>query len=172
MGDCNCICEIKALRSMVEDLKKTIGKRTMVAFSASLRPEGPLIGDGYGKTGPFNHLANVIFQEAITNIGDAYDKKTGVFTAPEKGVYYMTFTIYGWANAETVGAGLYKNGTEMCLAWLGVKKVSTEDFATHAVVLQLEKGDTVNVRLPQGMQITSREGSNVTTFSGFLLNSV
>uniref|UniRef100_A0A4W5RJD3 C1q domain-containing protein n=1 Tax=Hucho hucho TaxID=62062 RepID=A0A4W5RJD3_9TELE len=170
MDDC-IHAEVKKLRSMVDELKKTQNDRSMVAFSAALRPPSCVpMAYGYGNTGPSTSATTLIFSELITNIGDGYNPYTGVFTAPKRGVYYFTFTMYGWCNEKQVGAAMYNDDKEILFAWLGAKKGSNEDFATNAVILQLEKGKTVYMRLPEGLQITSRNCSNVTTFSGFLLN--
>ncbi|KAJ8002562.1 hypothetical protein DPEC_G00160190 [Dallia pectoralis] len=56
MACCKCAAEVEALRSMVEELRKTVHNKPMVAFSASLRPKDTSLGDGYGSTGPFNIL--------------------------------------------------------------------------------------------------------------------
>ncbi|KAM9467166.1 complement C1q-like protein 4 isoform 1-T1 [Salvelinus alpinus] len=163
--------EVRELRSMVDELKKMQNDTSMVAFSVALRPPpGVPMESGYGNNGPSTSATTLIFGEVITNIGDGYNCYTGVFTAPKRGVYYFTFTVYCWSNGNQVGAAMYKDGKEILFAWLGAKKGSNEDFVTNAITLQLERGNAVYMRLPEGFVITSRESSNVTTFSGFLLN--
>ncbi|XP_030627003.1 cerebellin-3 isoform X2 [Chanos chanos] len=159
--------EVRALRAEFKHLKSTCQARH-VAFTAVLRPSNPE-KLGYGSTGPFNKEITLIHSSVLTNVGDAYDQTSGIFTAPVKGVYYFTFTTYTWATDVDTGVSLYKNDQQVLLVWEFQDKPDNEDFASNSATLLLEKGDTVYMRLPSGFQVTSSEKSNICTFSGFLL---
>ncbi|XP_030644613.1 complement C1q tumor necrosis factor-related protein 3-like [Chanos chanos] len=163
----NVLDEVKALRAEFEGLKSTC-QASHVAFTAVLRPSNP-DKDGFGNTGPFSQETTLIHSRALTNVGDAYDPASGIFTAPVKGVYYFTFTTYAWAKEADIGVSLYKNHQQVLLVWEFQDKGDNEDFASNSATLLLEKGDTVYMRLPSGLQVTSNQNTNLSTFSGFLL---
>uniref|UniRef100_A0A674DMZ6 Heavy metal-binding protein HIP-like n=1 Tax=Salmo trutta TaxID=8032 RepID=A0A674DMZ6_SALTR len=159
--------EVGNLRREVEDLRKsrnTVG----VAFSAALRPPTQ-DSQGYGNTGPFQADTNLVHTHVITNVGNAFSPRTGVFTAPVNGVYYFTFTSYTWKNEANIGVALYKNHEEVALVYEYQDKGDNEDFASNGATLQLAKGDTVSLVLPSGFQVTGNAFRNLSTFSGFLL---
>uniref|UniRef100_A0A3B4X1B9 Complement C1q tumor necrosis factor-related protein 3-like n=1 Tax=Seriola lalandi dorsalis TaxID=1841481 RepID=A0A3B4X1B9_SERLL len=121
--------------------------RTMVVFSVKAE-EG-------GAYGPFNSDRTMMYNTVITNIGDAYDKCTGVFTAPTAGVYYFTF--------------FYHNEEQVVMTSDHKSCSDNADNGGNAVFLKLEKGDEVCVHLPAGAHVWASGGH--TTFSGFLVNS-
>ncbi|XP_062374919.1 cerebellin-3-like [Sardina pilchardus] len=140
-----------------------------VAFSAALQPSS-WGNSGYGKMGPFGTDITLAHGKILTNVGGAYSNK-GVFTAPVKGVYFFTFTTYSWAAEADIGVKLMKNNEEVLLVWETQDKGDNEDYASNSVLLELEVGDKVYMRLPKGYQVAASKYSNIHTFSGFLLYS-
>uniref|UniRef100_A0A3B4UKZ9 C1q domain-containing protein n=1 Tax=Seriola dumerili TaxID=41447 RepID=A0A3B4UKZ9_SERDU len=140
-------------------------ERTMVVFSVKAE-EG-------GAYGPFDTDRTMTYNTVITNIGNAYNVSTGVFTAPVAGVYYFTFFYH--AGGEHVSKLiLHKNKEPVVMTSDHNGKVTrcnseTADNGGNAVFLKLEKGDKVSVQLPAGAHVWASEGH--TTFSGFLVNS-
>ncbi|KAM6995247.1 complement C1q tumor necrosis factor-related protein 4-like [Tautogolabrus adspersus] len=140
--------ELKAMR----DVPK-------VAFAVSLGD------DGLQKT--TSGSKKLIFKEVLTNIGQAYNSETGVFTAPTRGVYYIRFT----ANAPTdfpMSAVLYKNNAEIQLIAHEQESGEGSDTASNGAALLLEQGDTLSLQLWQNTQIWDNSNHH-STFSGFLL---
>ncbi|TWW63477.1 Complement C1q tumor necrosis factor-related protein 3 [Takifugu flavidus] len=90
----------------------------------------------------------------------------GIFTAPVSGLYYFSFSTYGY-NTHVTGAILVKNG---------VLQISTYDFpsndgsdsSSNSVVLQLHAGDAVHMELWTDGRVFDNQNAH-TTFSGFLI---
>ncbi|XP_048009699.1 heavy metal-binding protein HIP-like isoform X4 [Megalobrama amblycephala] len=144
--------------SQVEELKKENRDRE-IAFSAGLMQSGS------GNIGPFTTDITITYKKVFTNIGNAYNPVTGIFTAPLKGAYMFRVTIYGHGGIAST-ASIYKNEEKVVVA----HDVQAQDRVTssNGVVLILEVGDVVYVRLWSGTRIADSE-NNHNTFSGFLL---
>ncbi|KAL1276372.1 hypothetical protein QQF64_035995 [Cirrhinus molitorella] len=146
--------------SQVEQLRKE-NKDRQIAFSASL------MQSGHGHTGPFTTDITLTYRNVFTNIGNAYNPITGIFTAPLKGAYMFRISIYsfgGLSSPSTVS--IIKNGEHMVVA----HGQQPENFinSSNGVVLILEVGDVVYVRLWSGRRIFDNENKH-NTFSGYLL---
>ncbi|XP_071326333.1 complement C1q tumor necrosis factor-related protein 4-like [Trachinotus anak] len=140
--------ELKAMR----DVPK-------VAFAVSLG------GDGLQKT--TSGSKTLIYKTVLTDIGQAYNSETGVFTAPVRGVYYIRFT----ANAPTnfpMSAVLYKNNAAIQLIAHEQPSGEGSDTASNGAALLLEQGDTLSLQLWHNTQIWDNSNHH-STFSGFLL---
>uniref|UniRef100_A0A3B4XRM1 C1q domain-containing protein n=1 Tax=Seriola lalandi dorsalis TaxID=1841481 RepID=A0A3B4XRM1_SERLL len=140
--------ELKAMR----DVPK-------VAFAVSLG------GNGLQKT--TSGSKTLVYKTVMTNIGQAYNSETGVFTAPVRGVYYIRFT----ANAPTnypMSAVLYKNNGAIQLIAHEQPSGEGSDTASNGAALLLEQGDTLSMQLWHETQIWDNSNHH-STFSGFLL---
>ncbi|XP_069392924.1 complement C1q tumor necrosis factor-related protein 4-like [Paralichthys olivaceus] len=171
--------ELKEMRVALEELKaerqvmserldvaerevKRIQETPKVAFAASLG------GNGLVKTTSGNK--DLIYRDVLTNVGDAYNPDTGVFTAPIRGVYYIRFT----ANAPTgfpMSAVLYKNGASIQLIAHEQASGEGSDTASNGATLLLEQGDKLKMVLWHNTQIWDNSNHH-STFSGFLLFSM
>ncbi|XP_036414828.1 complement C1q-like protein 4 [Colossoma macropomum] len=153
--------------SQVEELKKTLEEQKQlkegmkVAFSASFhRPGG-------GKIGPFDVEIRLVFDNIITNIGNAYNPVTGAFTAPVRGVYQFDLHIHGEGSDSTPTAvDLLKNSMFIIVAHghQPDHRVST----SNGVLLLLEVGDIITLKMPSRRSVYG-DVYRVTTFSGHLL---
>ncbi|KAF4115036.1 heavy metal-binding protein HIP-like isoform X2 [Onychostoma macrolepis] len=146
--------------SQVEELRKENRDRE-IAFSASLMESGG------GHIGPFSTDITLTYRNVFTNIGNAYNPITGIFTAPLKGAYMFNFSIYGAGHPSTPSsASIMKNGEKVVVAHAHQAQYVVN--SSNGVVLILEVGDVVYVRLWSGASIYDNE-YNHSTFSGYLL---
>ncbi|KAF4115136.1 uncharacterized protein LOC131536282 [Onychostoma macrolepis] len=146
--------------SQVEELRKENRDRE-IAFSASLMESGG------GHIGPFSTDITLTYRNVFTNIGNAYNPITGIFTAPLKGAYKFTFSIIGRGNPSTASTVfIVKNGEKVVTAHAHQDQYDVH--SSNGVVLILEVGDVVYVRLWSGRWIYDDQ-NNHSTFSGYLL---
>ncbi|XP_076142426.1 cerebellin-3-like isoform X2 [Alosa pseudoharengus] len=151
---------LNLMGSQMEELRRKREERR-VAFSASL------ITSGHVSVGPANTNLTLIYRNVITNIGDAYNNKTGIFTAPVRGVYYFTMFIYGSGhNWVSVGASLSKNKEHVVIAYCHLPHGKTS--ASNGASLLLEVGDQVFVILYTDSWVRDSYNHH-TSFSGHLL---
>ncbi|TDH05322.1 hypothetical protein EPR50_G00143630 [Perca flavescens] len=133
---------------------------TKVAFSAALLPGGQT-----ATTGPFSTVTTLIFKHVVTNIGNAYNPNTGLFTAPVRGAYNFEWTVGSWQDGEESGGWLVKNSEYVFLAY---KRGAGFLSSSKAATLLLQVGDVVSVRLMVNTVVFDN-GNHHTTFSGHLL---
>ncbi|XP_063075982.1 uncharacterized protein LOC134466015 [Engraulis encrasicolus] len=149
---------VVAVGGRLEELRRD-REASRVSFSAAL-------GDGY--YGPLDVTTPLIFTNVITNVGNAYNVNTGVFTAPVRGVYHFVLFVFGDASSSTpTGASLHHNGKHVVVAYavqVNPKHVNPANGAS----LLLEVGDVILVKLWHGAQVRDTEDRH-TTFSGHLL---
>ncbi|XDV25870.1 hypothetical protein PO909_029705 [Leuciscus waleckii] len=131
-----------------------------IAFSAALVQSG-----GRNYIGPFTTGITLTYRNVFTNIGNAYNPVTGVFTAPLKGAYMFRVSVFG-IGPTAATADIYKNEEHVVVARAYQPEQGLN--SSNGVVLILEVGDVVYVRLSSGFRI-SDDQYNRNTFSGFLL---
>ena len=104
-------------------------------------------------------LQDIVFDHAVTNIGDGYNQNHGVFVAPVSGTYVLSATLVA---GSTWGHFVVNSVTF-------VKFDLSSEFtqSTQMVIVDLNAGDDVSVQNTKlGAGIT---GDRYSTFSGFLL---
>ncbi|XP_067247351.1 uncharacterized protein [Chanodichthys erythropterus] len=145
--------------SQVEELRKE-NRDKEIAFSAGLMESGS------GYIGPFTTNITLTYRNVFTNIGNAYNPFTGVFRAPLKGVYMFRISVFGHGGTGAT-ASIIKNGEQVVVA----HDYQAQDRlnSSNGVVLLLEVGDVVYVRLWPNRRISDNSQENLNTFSGFLL---
>ncbi|XP_062339540.1 complement C1q-like protein 2 [Osmerus eperlanus] len=139
---------------------KEVLERSRVAFSAALRTFV------HGNTGPFEQDSIMKYEMVFSNSGNCYNPATGSFTAMVRGMYYLRYTMYNnnIGNSNSI-LSLMKNNKLLVSTW---DTAQQHDSASNAVVVQLEVGDSVYVKL-WARRIVYDDGNHYNTFSGFLL---
>ncbi|XDV25665.1 hypothetical protein PO909_029544 [Leuciscus waleckii] len=107
-----------------------------IAFSASLMQSGS------GHIGPFTTEITLTYRNVFTNIGNAYNPITGIFTAPLKGAYMFRISAYGHGGTAATAA-IVKNGEHVVIAHDGQAQANDRSNSSNGVVLILEVGDVV-----------------------------
>ncbi|KAM9729399.1 complement C1q-like protein 4 [Menidia menidia] len=153
--------KIERLEAEIERLKKQL-EVPQVAFSASLNEQGRHYGI-------FNTYNTLVFESVQTNIGNAYNSKTGIFVAPVKGAFHFEWYIFGLGGGQSFGAVLVKNGERIFIAYQAA--IHHQGTTSNGVTLLLESGDQVYLQQWPHTQIYDN-GNRHTTFSGHLLFTV
>ncbi|XP_045191071.2 cerebellin-2-like [Mercenaria mercenaria] len=141
-------------------------RRPEVAFQASLTTE----------SATFNLYDTIIFNNVLTNINRAYNKHSGVFTAPVSGTYTFNTNIVA-EKGHYIEASIKVNDIVTVSAISDHRIPRNRDYFTtwdqgNAVaILRLKRGDkvSVSVQWPQGSHVI--HGFGKSSFSGYLLRS-
>ncbi|ROL55181.1 Complement C1q-like protein 4 [Anabarilius grahami] len=162
------IAELEKLKHMderIQKLEETLTKvlseneDKKVAFSAGL------LAFGTEKIGPIGDTKTLEYKKVFSNVGNAYDSNTGIFTAPVKGVYYFRF--YGHCHGgTTMAVSLLKNGQNQCSVHSA--RPASNSNASNGVVLTLEIGDQIYTVLWRNTWVYD-DPASYTSFSGFLI---
>nr|ACO09509.1 Complement C1q tumor necrosis factor-related protein 3 precursor [Osmerus mordax] len=148
--------EIEDHSAKLEQLKSDYEEKAKVAFSVGLQG---------GTLGPYNTPTTLIYRHITTNIGNGYSPNTGIFKAPVKGVYYLTFSCFK-RNTVRMNVFMIRNSVSIAQGYDHNSR-DGDDMVSNSVVVVLEAGDDVFIRLEAPSQIVGYE--RLTTFSGFLM---
>ena len=107
----------------------------------------------------------LIFNNVISNVGNGYNHRTGVFTAPVAGTYVFYFTAVEY-NTQTLGLDIVLNSVSK-VRLLGSNKAGYQT-GTNMVVLTLKRQDRVWVKHSYGKGYHTHNVPMV-TFTGFML---
>ncbi|XP_045202195.2 uncharacterized protein LOC123555669 [Mercenaria mercenaria] len=107
---------------------------------------------------------NIVFDNAVTNIGNAYHTNHGIFTAPADGTYVFCATVAGrqYAGQQDYYAHFDVNGRVLARFI-----THPQEQSTQTIVVQLQAGDDVSIkndRADDGIL-----GDKYSSFAGFLL---
>ncbi|KAI1888515.1 hypothetical protein AGOR_G00185960 [Albula goreensis] len=145
-------------------LHQIAGGTYKVSFTASLGKN-----EENFSVGPYSDSRTLVYKNVVTNFGDAYRSNTGIFTAPLRGVYFFSFTAFGWDDSYSAGVILYRNHEIMISAYEGTPTFG--GGGANMITLQLDEGDIVYIKLRQNMKV-HENGNLYNSFSGYLLFAI
>ncbi|BFZ12432.1 hypothetical protein BsWGS_15471 [Bradybaena similaris] len=105
----------------------------------------------------------VKYDRVVTNVGNAFDKSTNVFTATKRGIY--VFHINTLTNLNTrISLGLFHNDANIVTVTADVP--NNYGMGGNTAVLSLERRDRVYVKTYTASNFYS---GSYTTFSGYMI---
>ncbi|XP_030642776.1 complement C1q-like protein 2 [Chanos chanos] len=108
------------------------------------------------------------FDDVVTNLGNHYDPSTGKFTCQVSGIYFFTYhVLMRGGDGTSMWADLCKNGQVRASA-IAQDADQNYDYASNSVVLHLDSGDEIYVKLDGG-KAHGGNNNKYSTFSGFIL---
>ena len=133
-----------------------------VAFSAIFSADDELNGI------PLSTLSTLPFDKTITNVGNAYNTNTGIFTAPVTGVYAFALNMMAPTGLTHgyLSLAIMKQGAILDLVW--APATHADDQGSTDVTTHLTAGEQVWVRQQAGDAV---RGSYWTVFTGYLLHA-
>ncbi|XP_052710562.1 uncharacterized protein LOC128184951 isoform X2 [Crassostrea angulata] len=136
-----------------------VPKTNVVAFYAYMSQDFPNPGASH----------TLVFDTVVTNVGNGYHGTTGIFLAPETGVYVFSWSMRLF-NGEYHRAELVHNYQVMGVAYLYAP--TGDHTVSETIVIQVNQGDDVYLRTQVGDNngdIESGSGGR-SIFSGWKLN--
>ncbi|XP_028928171.1 LOW QUALITY PROTEIN: complement C1q-like protein 2 [Ornithorhynchus anatinus] len=138
------------------------------APAAPAAPGAPRIAFYVGLKSPHEGYELLKFDDVVTNLGNQYDPATGKFSCQLRGTYFFTYHILmRGGDGTSMWADLCKNGQVRASA-IAQDADQNYDYASNSVVLRLDAGDEVYVKLDGG-KAHGGNSNKYSTFSGFLL---
>ncbi|KAG8138933.1 hypothetical protein E2320_001714 [Naja naja] len=108
------------------------------------------------------------FDDVVTNLGNHYDPTTGKFTCSIPGIYFFTYhVLMRGGDGTSMWADLCKNNQVRASA-IAQDADQNYDYASNSVVLHLEPGDEVYIKLDGG-KAHGGNNNKYSTFSGFII---
>ncbi|XP_070581034.1 complement C1q and tumor necrosis factor-related protein 9-like [Ptychodera flava] len=118
--------------------------------------------------GPVSEHTAVIYDKVYANVGNAYDASIGKFTCSVSGVYFFMFSSLRAITSSNLLMCLMKNDTQLPCVYLKFSPQRIYGSASNSVIIDLQPGDEVWVRLYNGNSLYSNIDDFV-TFTGYLL---
>uniref|UniRef100_G1QEJ4 Complement C1q like 3 n=1 Tax=Myotis lucifugus TaxID=59463 RepID=G1QEJ4_MYOLU len=108
------------------------------------------------------------FDDVVTNLGNHYDPTMGKFTCSIPGIYFFTYhVLMRGGDGTSMWADLCKNNQVRASA-IAQDADQNYDYASNSVVLHLEPGDEVYIKLDGG-KAHGGNNNKYSTFSGFII---
>ncbi|XP_078408498.1 complement C1q-like protein 2 [Cetorhinus maximus] len=138
------------------------GALSSTAFSS------PKIAFYVGLKSPHEGYEVLKFDDVVTNLGNYYDSTTGKFTCAVPGIYFFTYhVLMRGGDGTSMWADLCKNGQVRASA-IAQDADQNYDYASNSVVLHLDSGDEIYIKLDGG-KAHGGNNNKYSTFSGFIL---
>ncbi|XP_071376702.1 complement C1q-like protein 3b [Centroberyx affinis] len=108
------------------------------------------------------------FDDVVTNLGNHYDPSSGKFTCSIPGIYFFVYhVLMRGGDGTSMWADLCKNNQVRASA-IAQDADQNYDYASNSVVLHLEPGDEIYIKLDGG-KAHGGNNNKYSTFSGFMV---
>ena len=111
----------------------------------------------------------LVFPHIIINVGGGYNGNTGVFTAPRDGVYVFFCKITALLNSSDMVFDFILNGSAKTQNLVLGGSNHPARTSSNSIVLQLNHGDRVWIKMTVGGRHFSKGAGGDQTFSSYLL---
>ncbi|XP_077997915.1 uncharacterized protein LOC144451031 [Glandiceps talaboti] len=111
----------------------------------------------------------IVYDKVYSNDGNGYNTSTGKFTCPVSGMYYFMFSGMRVQNAHELLACLIKNTEQLPCIWVDDEGTREHGAASTSVIIDLQQGDEIWVRLDSHNALYS-DAEEYNTFTGYLFN--
>uniref|UniRef100_A0A671L3Z9 Complement C1q-like protein 3 n=2 Tax=Sinocyclocheilus anshuiensis TaxID=1608454 RepID=A0A671L3Z9_9TELE len=108
------------------------------------------------------------FDDVVTNLGNHYDPSSGKFTCSIPGIYLFVYhVLMRGGDGTSMWADLCKNNQVRASA-IAQDADQNYDYASNSVILHLEPGDEIYIKLDGG-KAHGGNNNKYSTFSGFMV---
>ncbi|XP_067412339.1 C1q-related factor [Emydura macquarii macquarii] len=140
------------------------------AISTATYSAVPRVAFYAGLKNPHEGYEVLKFDDVVTNLGNSYEAATGKFTCSVPGTYFFTYhVLMRGGDGTSMWADLCKNGQVRASA-IAQDADQNYDYASNSVILHLDAGDEVFVKLDGG-KAHGGNSNKYSTFSGFIIYS-
>nr|XP_033774802.1 C1q-related factor [Geotrypetes seraphini] len=140
------------------------------AISTATYTTVPRVAFYAGLKNPHEGYEILKFDDVVSNLGNNYDAATGKFTCNIPGTYFFTYhVLMRGGDGTSMWADLCKNGQVRASA-IAQDADQNYDYASNSVILHLDAGDEVYIKLDGG-KAHGGNNNKYSTFSGFIIYS-
>lgn len=108
------------------------------------------------------------YDSLLTNVGGAYDKSTGIFTAPYRGIYTISCSLPP-STSNYVHLDIMKNGKTISIVY---SASGTNPHSAQTLQLLLNKGDKIWIQNHNGNKASLHDHGSYNLFSGVLITHI
>ncbi|KAM8795437.1 C1q-related factor [Eudromia elegans] len=138
------------------------------AVSTATYSTVPRVAFYAGLKNPHEGYEILKFDDVVTNLGNSYDAASGKFTCAVAGTYFFTYhVLMRGGDGTSMWADLCKNGQVRASA-IAQDADQNYDYASNSVILHLDAGDEVFIKLDGG-KAHGGNNNKYSTFSGFIV---
>ncbi|XP_046893795.1 C1q-related factor [Hypomesus transpacificus] len=138
------------------------------AISTATYSTVPRVAFYAGLKNPHEGYEILKFDDVVTNLGNNYDGISGKFICSIPGTYFFIYhVLMRGGDGTSMWADLCKNGQVRASA-IAQDADQNYDYASNSVILHLDAGDEVYIKLDGG-KAHGGNNNKYSTFSGFIL---